>query len=125
MTLTFDTQGHSLRATVRPEGLEAFLNKPLKVFYFFGLTRPYKTLRAQVRLEDPGMTAETAHVRVELNGSVLSDVPLIPNQTTELLVTIPAYTRNQNHLVVLGEMSFPRVLANPVTLSLENPEFLP
>lgn len=125
MTLEFDTQRNSLRATVRPEGLEAFLNKPLQAFYFFGLTRPYKTLRAQVRLEDPGMTATNAHVRVELNGNVLGDVPVIPNQTTELLVTIPEYTRNQNHLVVLGEMGFPRVPASPVTLRLENPELLP
>jgi len=121
VTLEFGTATNALKATIQPNGLEPFLNKPLQTF-IFGLTRQYSTLQAVARLEDPGMAAESAHVQIELNGKVLEDFPLIPNQATTILVTIPEYSRNQNHLVVLGEVRFRQTPTGPVTLVLENPE---
>ncbi len=124
VTLEFGTGTNALKATIQPNGLEPFLNKPLQTFYFFGLTRQYSTLQATARLEDPGMAAESAHIQIELNGKVLGDFPLIPNQATTILATIPEYSRNQNHLVVLGEVRFRQTPAGPVTLVLENPELV-
>lgn len=124
VTLDFGTGKSALKATIQPKGMEPFLNKPLQTFYFFGLTRQYSSLHAIARLEDPGMTAESAHVQVELNGQVLGNFPLIPNQETTILTAIPKYSRNQNHLVVLGEVSFRQTPSKPVTFVLENPEFV-
>lgn len=124
VALEFGTGGNALKATIQPSGLDAFLNKPIQTFYFFGLTRQYRSLQATARLEDPGMTAESAHIQIELNGKVLGDFPLIPNQATTILTTIPTYSRNQNHLVVLGEVRFRQAPSRPVTLVLENPKLV-